>query len=70
MISEAAFDKCADDAEKYRERIIYGGEGDRARLTYSPTMIYPVGIEEDIVKKKQFIFLKNNKQKRQGHKND
>lgn len=54
LISEAAYDKCADDAEKYRDRIVYGGEGDRARLTYAPTIIYPVGIEEDIVRKELF----------------
>ena len=49
LISEAAYDKCASEADEYRDRIVYGGHGDPATLKYEPTVIYPVGINEPIV---------------------
>ncbi len=49
LITRAAYDKCANEAEQYRDRIVYGGCGDEASLRYSPTVIYPVGIDEPIV---------------------
>lgn len=57
LINEAAYDKCLNEAEKYRDRIVYGGVGDRDRLKYSPTIIYPVDIDEEIVKKELFCPL-------------
>ena len=42
LISESAYDKCAQEAEAYRDRIIYGGQGRRETLQYQPTVIYPV----------------------------
>ena len=29
LINEAAYDKCAREADKYKERIVFGGEGDK-----------------------------------------
>ena len=54
LINEAAFEKCEQEAEKYRDRIVYGGEGDRATCRYSPTIIYPVDMNEHIVKHELF----------------
>ncbi|MCR4609543.1 MAG: aldehyde dehydrogenase family protein [Eubacterium sp.] len=57
LINEAAYDKCCNEAEKYRDRIVFGGVGDRSMLKYSPTIIYPVNINEEIVKKELFCPL-------------
>ena len=57
LINDGAFKKCATDADRYRDRIVYGGRGDEKSLKYAPTIIYPVGIEEDIVKKELFCPL-------------
>ena len=54
LITDAAFDKCSKIANQYRDRIIYGGEGDAQTKRYMPTIIYPVDIEEEIVKKELF----------------
>lgn len=54
MITEAAYDKCAAKAEAYRDRIIYGGRGDRTSRRYAPTIIYPVAKDEDIVQHELF----------------
>ena len=35
--------------KEYAERIVFGGNGDRQSQRYCPTIIYPVGIEENIV---------------------
>ena len=49
MINRRAYDKIAEEAELYRDRILFGGEGDPDRCKYSPTIIYPVDINEPIV---------------------
>ena len=49
LISESAYNKCAAEAEGYRDRIVYGGHGDAATCKYEPTLIYPVNINEPIV---------------------
>lgn len=54
LINRAAYDKCADTAERYRERIVYGGTGAPDALKYSPTIIYPVTIAEEIVQRELF----------------
>lgn len=54
LISEAAFDKCSTEVEKYRDKVIYGGKGNRSSLKYAPTILYPIGIDEDVVKKELF----------------
>lgn len=57
LINEGAFDKCKAEADIYRNRIVHGGKGDRDNLRFSPTVIFPVGIDEDIVKKELFCPL-------------
>ncbi len=54
LINRAAFDKCADTVERYRDRVAYGGKGDPETLKFSPTVLYPVSIEEEIVKRELF----------------
>ena len=49
LIAQRAYEKIAEEAEQYRDRIVFGGEGDINTLKYSPTIIYPVGINEPIV---------------------
>ena len=54
LIGTRAYQGIADEAERYRDRIVFGGEGDINTLKYSPTIIYPVNIDEDIVKHEIF----------------
>ena len=54
LISRDAYDKCADEAEKYRDRIVFGGNGDPEKLRYEPTIIYPVDASEEIVQHELF----------------
>lgn len=48
LISDAAYKKCSDEADLYRERIVFGGEGNPSERKYDTTVIYPVGIDEPI----------------------
>lgn len=57
LITPAAYAKCAARADEYRSRIVYGGFGDENSLKYSPTVIYPVGADEDIVRHELFCPL-------------
>ncbi|MBO4646067.1 MAG: aldehyde dehydrogenase family protein [Bacteroidales bacterium] len=54
LITEAAYDKCAALADEYRDRIVFGGVGDRKERRYSPTLIYPVNRDEHIVRHELF----------------
>ena len=49
LINTAAYDKCEAEAAVYRDRIVFGGKGDRKTARFQPTIIYPVDIQEKIV---------------------
>ena len=54
LITKRAYQNIADEAEQYRDRIVFGGEGDPETAKYSPTIIYPVDINEPIVQHEIF----------------
>ena len=54
LINAAAYDKCAAAADRYRDRVRFGGFGDRETLKYAPTILYPIGIDEEIVNRELF----------------
>jgi aldehyde dehydrogenase (NAD+) len=57
LINETAYDRCQKMAEEYKERIVFGGTGNRETRKFAPTIIYPVKIDEDIVKQELFCPL-------------
>ena len=57
LITDAAYDKCARLADEYRDRIIFGGNGDRDSRRYAPTILYPIRIDEHIVRHELFCPL-------------
>jgi len=54
LITQGAYDKCAREADDYRDRIVFGGQGSRETLRYAPTLIYPVAMDEPIVQHELF----------------
>ena len=54
LITPAVYDKCVRLTEQYRDRLIFGGVGDREALRFAPTVLYPVGMDEDIVQQELF----------------
>ncbi len=54
MISKSAYKYCLEEANQYKDRIVYGGFGDEESLKISPTIIYPVKIDEPIVNHELF----------------
>jgi len=54
MITDRAWQSIAEEAEQYKDRIVFGGEGDKSTQKYSPTIIYPVDINEPIVQHEIF----------------
>ena len=57
LITEAVFDKCERLTEEYKDRVVFGGTGSRESRRFAPTVIYPVGIDEDIVQHELFCPL-------------
>ena len=57
LITDTAYDKCANLADEYRERIVFGGTGDKTARKYAPTIIYPVDSNEHIVQHELFCPL-------------
>lgn len=57
LITLSAYDKCASLAEEYRDRIVFGGHGDRDSCRYAPTILYPVEVDDPIVQKELFCPL-------------
>ena len=54
LIAERAYEKIRDEANEYKDRIVFGGEGDINTCKYSTTLIYPVDIHEPIVQHEIF----------------
>lgn len=54
LVNRAAYDKCAARAEQYAARVVYGGRGDAAGLKFAPTVLYPVGVDEELVQHEHF----------------
>ena len=54
LITDAAYRKCSEEAEKYRDRIVFGGQGNEATRKYDTTVIYPVDIDEQLVQHELF----------------
>ena len=57
LITDGAYDKCTRLADEYRDRIVFGGVGDKELRRYAPTLIYPVDINEHIVQHELFCPL-------------
>ena len=57
LITSSVYDKCERLCTQYNDRIVFGGTGDRSRNRFSPTIIYPVGSDEDIVRHELFCPL-------------
>ena len=57
LITDGAYDKCARLADEYRNRIVFGGVGNKETRRYAPTLIYPVDINEHIVQHELFCPL-------------
>ena len=54
LITQRAYQYIEDEANQYKNRIVFGGEGDISTSKYSPTIIYPVDINEPIVQHEIF----------------
>ena len=57
LITDAAYEKCANLAKAYQDRIIFGGGGNREIGRFAPTIIYPVKKDEEIVQHELFCPL-------------
>ena len=57
LITEKVYEKCERLTEQYRDRVIFGGTGSREEVKFSPTILYPVGIDEEIVRHELFCPL-------------
>ena len=57
LITEAVFDKCERLTREYGDRVIFGGTGVRETRRFAPTLIYPVSMDEDIVRHELFCPL-------------
>ena len=54
LITEAVFEKCEKISSEYRDRIRFGGKGVRETLKFSPTVLYPVDKNDDLVQHELF----------------
>ena len=57
LITEKVYEKCETLTAQYKDRVIFGGTGNREAVKFSPTVIYPVGIDEQIVQHELFCPL-------------
>ena len=49
LITPAVYEKCERLTAQYRDRVVFGGTGNKETLRFAPTVLYPIGFDEDIV---------------------
>ncbi len=54
LITPSVFYKCERLSSEYSDRIVFGGTGNKVTNKFSPTIIYPVSADEDVVKHELF----------------
>jgi len=54
LINDAAYEKCMKLAERYKDRVVFGGTGNKDTRRFAPTIVYPVRTDEDIVRHELF----------------
>ena len=54
LITSKVYDKCVNLVSEYEDRVIFGGTGNKEECRFSPTVIYPVDTNEDIVQHELF----------------
>ncbi|MDO5436539.1 MAG: aldehyde dehydrogenase family protein [Clostridia bacterium] len=54
LISASVYEKCERVSEKYRDRVYFGGSGVKDTNRFSPTVIYPVDRNDDLVRHELF----------------
>ena len=54
LITPAVYEKCERLTEQYRDRVVFGGTGNKETVRFAPTVLYPIGIDEDIVQHELF----------------
>jgi aldehyde dehydrogenase (NAD+) len=57
LITEKVYDKCERLTEEYRDRLVFGGTGNREAVRFAPTVFYPIGVDEEIVRHELFCPL-------------
>ena len=57
LITEAVYDKCERLCTEYKDRVVFGGTGNREARKFAPTIIYPVDKDEEIVRHELFCPL-------------
>lgn len=54
LITTKVYEKCERLTEEYKDRVIFGGKGNKETCKFAPTIIYPVSENEDIVQHELF----------------
>jgi len=54
LIGKRAYQWCADLADKYKDKIVFGGNGNIDTLRFSPTILYPIANDDPIVMEELF----------------
>ncbi len=54
LINRTAYERCSETVGRYSDRIVFGGKGCDKTFRFEPTVIYPVGIQEEIVRRELF----------------
>ena len=57
LITGAVYEKCERLTAEYKDRVVFGGTGNREACRFAPTIIYPVNENEDIVQHELFCPL-------------
>lgn len=54
LITSKVYDKCVKITSEYSEKVVFGGTGNEPECRFSPTIIYPISPDDDLVQHELF----------------
>lgn len=57
LITSSVYEKCEKLTAQYKDRVVFGGNGNKETCRFNPTIIFPVSKDEDIVQHELFCPL-------------
>ena len=54
LINDGAFSKCERTVTEYKEKVVFGGVGNKDTRRFFPTILYPIDINDEIVQSELF----------------
>ena len=54
LIEDKVYDKCVNIVNQYKDKVVFGGRGNKKERKFDQTILYPINVDDEIVKQELF----------------